>query len=137
MKRIFLVLNFLVCILSISAQEYSVSQLKGISWEETGSDISYRKSVISFSDSEFIDVSTYLCGRNAGKVITSRNKFYLSSYKPTKFNSSLVGKNTKGKYLVVNLQDKYLYVFEICYLSKELLSIKFYNDVVFTYKKSK
>lgn len=135
MKRVFIIFAIIFCATALFAQDVTISQLKNKSWIEMYPNISYRKSQICFSDKEFIETSTYLVGNTNGKTIINRNKYYLSSYKPKYFNDSLVGKDTKGKYLIVKLQDKYLYVFEIISITENELTIKFNNDICFKYKK--
>lgn len=79
----------------------------------------------------------YFGGKVNGKINTNKSRYYLSKTKPKSFNKSLVGKNTKGKYLVICVRDKDLYVFEIKSITKNELKIKYANDVVFTYRKTK
>lgn len=136
MKKLILILCITFCFSCTNAQ-FSVSQLKGCVWDEVAPVISYRKSYISFTDTDCITSSYYVSGIVKGNVITNKNKYYLSSLRPKVFNKSLVGKNTKGKYIVTYLKGKYLRVAEIKSITKDELKIKYNNNEVFTYKKIK
>lgn len=137
MKRIIFYIYFIMCVASSSAQEYSLSQLKNTMWEEYSPLSSYSRGMIYFSDTNFIQSTMYFGGRVNGKINTYKSLYYLSKTKHKTFNKSLVGKNTKGKYLVVCVRNKDLYVFEIKSITKNELKIEYANNVVFTYKKIK
>lgn len=132
-----LFIYLIMCVVLLHAQIFSVNQIKNIMWEEIDPTDPYCKGMIYFSGTDFFQSTLYLDGIVKGKVNTNKHKYYLSPTKPVKFNKSLVGKNTKGKYLVVYVRNKELYVFEIKSLTKDKLKIKYNSDEVFTYRKSK
>lgn len=137
MKRYMLCIYFFMCVVLSHAQTISVNQIKNVMWEEIEPSDPYCKGMIYFSNTDFFQSTLYLDGIVNGKVNTNNHKYYLSPTKPRKFDKSLVGKNTKGKYLVVYVRNKELYVFEIESVTKDKLKIKYNSGEVFTYRKSK
>lgn len=99
MKQLCILFLVLVVSLKLSAQEISSSQLVGTKWENVDSKKSgtQRENSISFG-STTIDSESYY-----PKIDMSIKKhfyYYLSDYIPESFDSTLVGKETKGIYLI-------------------------------------
>jgi hypothetical protein len=139
MKKIILIIAVLLCsITSINAQTFTISQLKNVTW--ISHDIDYEEMGLKFSDTEYYDIVTYY---DDNKTYCDKYPYYLSATKPTKFDSSLVGKNTKGKYVVVNLKKIGLWVFELKEVTKKKIVANFRNekaiggdfDIIYTFYK--
>lgn len=82
---------------TLSTAPVSLSQLKGTKWKELSPADDDEESTWEFTDSR-IRQKSYCKKDNYQFDFTS--PFYISNTKPTKFDKTLVGKNSKGDYLV-------------------------------------
>lgn len=135
--RIFLVMVALVMGIShVRAQEVSMSDLVGKTW----------KAVSGYEGSENIDWSITFSlessehkfiGKSDNKVSRFTYNTYLCSSKPEKYDATLLGKNTKGMYLVFERQYYYkgkmyedFFCAEILSLTSNRLTIRADNSTI-------
>ena len=131
MKQNILIIAIILCyITSIKAQTFSISQLKNVNWtaEEKEGNIN----TIKFSCTEYYHTMTFFFSKQTRTV---KYPYYLSASKPAKFDSSLVGKNTKGKYVVINAKKDILCVFELKEVTKNKIVALFGDEVIYTFYK--
>ena len=101
MKRILILIFGLLPFLKATAQvEISTSQLVGTKWERVAPISKWEKTRAVFSESRYSDSSYNELLKNS---VFRSLEYYISSKKPSldKFNRACVGKEQKGKYLVV------------------------------------
>ena len=124
MKKTIFIIAILLCIVtSIKAQTFTISQIKNVEW--VSHDFDDSESGMKFTDTEYYDMVTYY---SIGRKLTAKHPYYLSASRPDKFNASYVGKNTQGKYVVVNVQNKRLWVFELIQVTNDKIVVNFHND---------
>lgn len=101
MKKLFIILLVLASA-SCQAQTCEISQLAGTKWVVCVGDTSRVIRVWEFSDKKLKTSTTF-------KSINKSNKFtynYYLSVSPTEtFSSGLIGKETKGEYIVLQKRD--------------------------------
>lgn len=102
-RFILIMVALVMGIVHVQAQEVSMSDLVGKTW----------KAVSGYDGSENIDWSITFSmessehkfiGKSDNKVSRFTYKTYLCPSKPEKYDATLLGKNTKGKYLVFERQ---------------------------------
>ena len=103
MKTIVYLIIIMACNISVSqAQTYKISQLAGTKWILCVGDTSRVKRVWDFSDKTLKTSTSF-------KSINKSNNFtynYYLSVSPTEtFSSGLIGKDTKGEYIVLQKRD--------------------------------
>ena len=103
MKTIVYLIIIMACNISVSqAQTYKISQLAGTKWILCVGDTSRVKRVWEFSDKTLKTSTSF-------KSINKSNNFtynYYLSVSPTEtFSSGLIGKDTKGEYIVLQKRD--------------------------------
>ena len=103
MKTIVYLIIIMACNISVSqAQTYKISQLAGTKWILCVGDTSRVKRVWDFSDKTLKTSTSF-------KSINKSNNFtynYYLSVSPTEtFSSGLIGKDTKGEYIVLQKKD--------------------------------
>src|SRR5574344_1413701 len=96
MKKYILILFFCLAT-NCFAQTFMISQIKNTKWRAEGRAGDGKEWIFKFSDKYFYDITTFYFNK---KTYIIKNPYYLSSYIPDKFDASLVGKNTKGKYVI-------------------------------------
>lgn len=136
MKRIiFSILSILVVALTCNSQTFTVSQLKNINWERFSPQVTGEGETIKFTNTQYIIYLTY---PRLNKSITQTYPYYLSDTKTLTFDNSQVGKNTRGKYLVVWVEQyQQTYCFDIISVSSDFLKLSFCEGEMTTYKKKK
>lgn len=128
MKKIFIaILLMQFAAMTMYGQVYTVSKLVNSGkWKfvpEPGISVS---KTIYFTETEYVEVRN-----NDGVISESRQPYYLSSVCPNvlkdSFNFNLVGKNTKGKYIVVKFgkQGKWFCPFKIVELTTKKLALQY------------
>jgi|GEM_PF-3287856 len=103
MKTIVYLIIIMACNISVSqAQTYKISQLAGTKWILCVGDTSRVKRVWEFSNKTLKTSTSF-------KSINKSNNFtynYYLSVSPTEtFSSGLIGKDTKGEYIVLQKRD--------------------------------
>jgi len=136
MKRIiFSILSILVVALTCNSQTFTVSQLKNINWERVYPQLIGEDETIKFTNTQYIIYLTY---PRLNKSITQTYPYYLSDTKTLTFDNSQVGKNTKGKYLVVWVEQyQQTYCFDIISVSSDFLKLSFCEGEMTTYKRKR
>jgi len=136
MKRIiFSILSILVVALTCNSQTFTVSQLKNINWERVYPQLIGEDETIKFTNTQYIIYLTY---PRLNKSITQTYPYYLSDTKTLTFDNSQVGKNTKGKYLVVWVEQyQQTYCFNIISMSDDFFKISICEGEMAVYKKKK
>jgi len=136
MKRIiFSILSILVVALTCNSQTFTVSQLKNINWERFSPQVTGEGETIKFTNTQYIIYLTY---PRLNKSITQTYPYYLSDTKTLTFDNSQVGKNTRGKYLVVWVEQyQQTYCFDIISVSSDFLKLSFCEGEMTTYKRKK
>jgi hypothetical protein len=136
MKRIiFSILSILVVALTCNSQTFTVSQLKNINWERVYPQLIGEDETIKFTNTQYIIYLTY---PRLNKSITQTYPYYLSDTKTLTFDNSQVGKNTKGKYLVVWVEQyQQTYCFNIISMSDDFFKISICEGEMAIYKKKK
>lgn len=134
MKRIiFSILSILVVALTCNSQTFTVSQLKNINWERFSPQVTGEGETIKFTNTQYIIYLTY---PRLNKSITQTYPYYLSDTKTLTFDNSQVGKNTKGKYIVVWVEQyQQTYCFDIISVSSDFLKLSFCEGEMTTYKR--
>ena len=118
-----------------NAQTFAVSQLKNAKWERVYPQLIGEDEVINFTNTQFI---TKLMYPAQDKTITQTYPYYLSDTKTLTFDNSQVGKNTKGKYLVVWVEQyQQTYCFNIISMSEDFFKISICEGEMAVYKKKK
>lgn len=101
MKKVLLILITLISVCA-QGQTYKISQLAGTKWILCVGDTSRVKRVWDFSDKTLKTSTSF-------KSINKSNNFtynYYLSVSPTEtFSSGLIGKDTKGEYIVLQKRD--------------------------------
>ena len=101
MKRLFIVITILYAT-SINAQSIDTKQLKSATWSAT--DVEYINVNggflhTTYTDSLCItDISLY----EGSDTVHVESYYYLSDSKPKTFDATMVGKQTHGKYIIIN-----------------------------------
>lgn len=83
---------------TLSAVEVSLSQLQGTRWKEVSPIQEGDEKIWEFSDKE---ITRHYYYKDNDKQYEYKDPFYISSYFPTVYDKSLVGKKDTGKYLVM------------------------------------
>lgn len=142
MKTLFL--SFFMCISSLCVAQVSVciSQLNGTKWQMIDPVFEEEEVILSFSPSFMIDRDNY---PKDDYVFELKFKYYLSDSVPIVFEDSLVGKESKGSFLVYynHRQNKVSYYQIMTFTSDKLVlfvkgtpnSVGGGEDVYFTYKR--
>lgn len=142
MKTLFL--SFFMCISSLCVAQVSVciSQLNGTKWQMIDPVFEEEEVILSFSPSFMIDRDNY---PKDDYVFELKFKYYLSNSVPIVFEDSLVGKESKGSFLVYynHRQNKVSYYQIMTFTSDKLVlfvkgtpnSVGGGEDVYFTYKR--
>lgn len=134
MKRIiFSILSILVVALTCNSQTFTVSQLKNNNWERFSPQVTGEGETIKFTNTQYIIYLTY---PRLNKSITQTYPYYLSDTKTLTFDNSQVGKNTKGKYIVVWVEQyQQTYCFDLISVSSDFLKLSFCEGEMTTYKR--
>ena len=101
MKKVLLILITLISVCA-QAQTYKISQLAGTKWILCVGDTSRVKRVWDFSD-KTLKTSTLFKSINKSNNFTYN--YYLSVSPTETFSSGLIGKDTKGEYIVLQKKD--------------------------------
>ena len=121
--------------LTCNSQTFTVSQLKNINWERVYPQLIGEDETIKFTNTQYIIYLTY---PRLNKSITQTYPYYLSDTKTLTFDNSQVGKNTKGKYLVVWVEQyQQTYCFNIISMSDDFFKISICEGEMAVYKKKK
>lgn len=136
MRKVFFTICFmLMAAIASNAQSFAVSQLKNAKWERVYPQLIGEEEVINFTNTQYIIKLMY---PTLDKTITQTYPYYLSETKTLTFDNSQVGKNTKGKYLVVWVEQyQQTYCFNIISVSKDFFKISFCEGEMAVYKKKK
>ena len=136
MRKVFFTICFmLMTAIASNAQTFAVSQLKNAKWERVYPQLIGEDEVINFTNTQFIIYLTY---PRLNKSITQTYPYYLSDTKTLTFDNSQVGKNTKGKYLVVWVEQyQQTYCFDIISVSSDFLKLSFCEGEMTTYKRKR
>ncbi len=136
MRKVFFTICFmLMTAIASNAQTFAVSQLKNAKWERVYPQLIGEDEVINFTNTQFI---TKLMYPALDKTITQTYPYYLSETKTLTFDNSQVGKNTKGKYLVVWVEQyQQTYCFNIISMSDDFFKISICEGEMAVYKKKK
>ena len=103
MKTIVYLIIIMACNISVSqAQTYKISQLTGTKWMLCVGDTSRVKRVWEFSN-KTLKTSTLFKSINKSNNFTYN--YYLSVSPTETFSSGLIGKDTKGEYIVLQKKD--------------------------------
>ena len=103
MKTIVYLIIIMACNISVSqAQTYKISQLAGTKWILCVGDTSRVKRVWDFSN-KTLKTSTLFKSINKSNNFTYN--YYLSVSPTETFSSGLIGKDTKGEYIVLQKRD--------------------------------
>lgn len=149
--RLIRVLGVIILVLSMGchAQKVTTSELNGTKWREIKmSDLVGKtwKAVSGYDGSDNIDWSITFSmessehrfiGKSDNKVSRFIYNTYLCPLKPEKYDATLLGKSTKGKYLVFERQYTYegkvyedFFCSEILFLTSSRLTIRMKNSTV-------
>ncbi len=101
MKKVLLILITLISVCA-HAQTYKISQLTGTKWMLCVGDTSRVKRVWEFSN-KTLKTSTLFKSINKSNNFTYN--YYLSVSPTETFSSGLIGKDTKGEYIVLQKRD--------------------------------
>ena len=101
MKKVLLILITLISVCA-QGQTYKISQLAGTKWILCVGDTSRVKRVWDFSD-KTLKTSTLFKSINKSNNFTYN--YYLSVSPTETFSSGLIGKDTKGEYIVLQKKD--------------------------------
>ena len=101
MKKVLLILITLISVCA-QGQTYKISQLAGTKWILCVGDTSRVKRVWDFSD-KTLKTSTSFKSINKSNIFTYN--YYLSVSPTETFSSGLIGKDTKGEYIVLQKRD--------------------------------
>lgn len=135
MKRLFCAIAMAISVISVYSQSFTTSQLKNINWERFSPQVTGEGETIKFTNTQYIIYLTY---SRLNKSITQTYPYYLSDTKTLTFDNSQVGKNTRGKYLVVWVEQyQQTYCFDIISVSSDFLKLSFCEGEMTTYKKKK
>ena len=136
MRKVFFTICFmLMTAIASNAQTFTVSQLKNINWERVYPQLIGEDETIKFTNTQYIIYLTY---PRLNKSITQTYPYYLSETKTLTFDNSQVGKNTKGKYLVVWVEQyQQTYCFNIISVSSDFLKLSFCEGEMTTYKRKR
>jgi hypothetical protein len=132
MKKYIITTALLLCFIGESfAQSFTVSQIKDIKW--TADRSSYKQLIIKFTETDYYEtVIFHIKGKTT--TLTKKNPYYLSDYIPDKFEFSLVGKRTKGKYVVVKFKNEFPLTFELLGFKIGKLIVRFNNRDTITFR---
>ena len=124
---------------------FSTDKLNGTSWIVDNRKYYDRFQIFTETDYTCISIikdTTYLhkskdeTTHNIKRTSTFKYKYYLSVYKPSKFDYSKVGTNTKGDYLVSINNNGQMTVDELIWISpNKLVLVQDGNDTVYFTKK--
>lgn len=135
MKRLFCAIAMAITVISVYSQSFTTSQLKNINWERVYPQLIGEDETIKFTNTQYIIYLTY---PRLNKSITQTYPYYLSDTKTLTFDNSQVGKNTKGKYLVVWVEQyQQTYCFNIISMSDDFFKISICEGEMAVYKKKK
>ena len=142
MKTIFLSFFMYISLSCIAQVSVSTSQLNGTKWQMTNPVFDEEEVVVSFTASIMTDKDHY---PKDDYVSELKFKYYLSSSVPVVFEQSLVGKESKGSFIVYynHKQNKTSYYQIMTFTPDKLVllvkgtpnSIGGGEDISFTYKR--
>ena len=122
-----------ISVISVFSQTFTTSQLRNVNWEEIYPEFKNVKIEIKFTSNQYIINERFT---RLGKSITQTYPYYLSETKTLTFDNSQVGKNTRGKYLVVWVEQyQQTYCFDIISVSSDFLKLSFCEGEMTTYKR--
>lgn len=102
-------------------QRVSVSQLKDIVWIRTSPYIKGIATKMKFTDTELQVMETL---DYSGKTYVFNYPYYMSDVRTYDFDSTMVGKNTKGSF-VLRLSKGKVHIVRILGISKDTLVVEF------------
>ncbi len=109
----------LTCIPAVG-QSFSVSQLKDVVWLRTSPKTDYVFK-IKFTDTE---LQTTEINEHTGKTWIFKYPYYMSDVRTDDFDSTMVGKETKGKFILIQIQGN-VHTIKILGVSKDFLTVVF------------
>ncbi len=115
----FIFMCLLTCIPAIG-QGFSVSQLKDVVWLRTSPKTDYVFK-IKFTDTE---LQTTEINEHTGKTWIFKYPYYMSDVRTDDFDSTMVGKETKGKFILIQIQGN-VHTIKILGVSKDFLTVVF------------
>jgi len=132
-KKIILICLMILGVLNSNAQTIKVSQLKNANWNRISPVIKNINDMVKFTSTEFIMNEQFT---RFDKTITQSYPYYLSETKTLTFDNAQVGKETKGRYLVVYVEQyRQTYCFDIISVSDDTLKISYCEGETTVYKK--
>lgn len=133
MKRFISTIAIAISVMSVLSQTITVSQLKNVNWNRISPVIKNINDMVKFTTTEFIMNEQFT---RLGKTITQSYPYYLSETKTLTFDNAQVGKETKGRYLVVYVEQyRQTYCFDIISVSDDTLKISYCEGETTVYKK--
>lgn len=133
MKRFISTIAIAISVMSVLSQTITVSQLKNVNWNRISPVIKNINDMVKFTTTEFIMNEQFT---RLGKTITQSYPYYLSETKTLTFDNTQVGKETKGRYLVVYVEQyRQTYCFDIISVSDDTLKISYCEGETTVYKK--
>ncbi len=115
----FIFMCLLMCIPAVG-QSFSVSQLKDVVWLRTSPKTDYVFK-IKFTDTE---LQTTEINEHTGKTWIFKYPYYMSDVRTDDFDSTMVGKETKGKFILIQIQGN-VHTIKILGVSKDFLTVVF------------
>lgn len=115
----FILMCLLTCIPAIG-QGFSVSQLKDVVWLRTSPKTDYVFK-IKFTDTE---LQTTEINEHTGKTWIFKYPYYMSDVRTDDFDSTMVGKDTKGEF-ILRLSNGKVHIVRILGVSKDSLTVVF------------
>ena len=115
---------------TVDAFPITSSLLRGTTWKR---EASWGNELVEFTDSYYVFCTinrSYLHGERS----TTKTLYYLSDFIPTRFDSSKVGNETEGKFLIIPYFNS-VESQEIVWLDLSELHLKGPDDNVFVYKR--
>ena len=115
----FIFMCLLMCIPAVG-QSFSVSQLKDVVWLRTSPNTG-EVFKMKFTDMELQITETF---DHNGETWVFKYPYYMSDVRTDDFDSTMVGKETKGKFILIQIQGN-VHTIKILGVSKDFLTVVF------------